>query len=526
MTNSLVVSPIQQSVLGKVICLSLHTRRAPHIFTHKQPMSGFQRKEFLRTPRSSHASTRHTSRSSSRVSSRWQSDDEDDYMSNNYLSSHADALVDTLDNLLLDDDENEVASKDKFSEGVEMLSMDRRNSSLEAREKALADIISVISKKYEPEKISHHLVTILAKAYMTSRSETETLLSVQALCICAAVDTALVQEMVDGHILTKLLASLGEITDASTTARANLAVGYSLLQFLLNYGGGGFKLEETIEALLETAQNCGEAESSIASAAILGAGLITACHPNPNSLVEEFLPWVNGFLSSHSTSIKLAAGKLIGLYYQLYDYGDEPVEAEDPSQAADEDDPIPDVDQRELEEQLRQIIADSSKKVARRQKKERKSLFRDVLSTVEQFASPGRRSNIRPEDLQITHMKLSRSKSLSIDSWAQLILLQHLKWAYGFSIHTQMANNPMVREAFEGLRYLDSSRSFSPGYTYSDEGSTTDLPGGALSGLARSVAHAQEKEAHARDEEKRAKMIRAKRQEKLLQKESLVEESF
>lgn len=444
-------------------------------------------------------------------------------MSNNYLTGHADALADTLDNLLLDEDEGAIASKDKFSEGVEMLSTDRRNTSLEAREKALADIISVIAKKYEPEKITHHLVTILAKCFMTSRSETETLLAVQALCICAAVDCALVQELVEGPVLTKIEGSIQQPDARSLTARANMIVGYSLLQFFLNYGGGGFKLEEIIESLLENAQNCSDNDAPVASAAILGAGLVTSCHPHPNALVEDFLAWVTGFLSSGSTSVKLAAGKLIGLYYQLYDYGDEVESQGSDDGAVSEEDPIPDVDQKELEDQLRQIIADSSKRVGKREKRERKSLFKDVLSTVEQFSSPTLRNNIKAEDLQITHMKLSRSKSLSIDSWAQLILLQHLKWAYGYSIHTQIANNPTVKEAFEELRYMESG-SYSSAYTYGDDGSGTEMTTG-VSGMARSMLHSQEKEAHARDDERRAKQIRAKRQEKLLAKEGLIDET-
>jgi hypothetical protein len=395
-------------------------------------------------------SSAHASRSPSRsrLGSRLPSDDEDDYTSNAFLTPKkpADQITEALDALLLQDALTTAKEqKDKFADYEELLNSDRRNTSLEAREHALMTIITIISQKYEPERINMALFGTLTKAFMTSRSGLESLLALQAICIAFAVD---LDEGLD-HAKTvsdKLFPQLSD-DKLSVNIRANLTFGYSLLQFIINYGGGGFKVDGVIESLVDLAGGCNVDESTIAAAAIMGVGLLTTTVPSPNNMIVDVLAVLIDFLNSGATEIRLAAGKVIGLYYQIYLY-DEDSNLGDFGDDSD-DDTIPFIDHEELLVKLREIVAESSKKLSKKNKREQKSLFRDVISTVETFSSSETRNNLTSEDLTITHVNLSKGKSLLIDSWSKLILTQHYKWAYGPGIHTQIANNPFIKETIQ-----------------------------------------------------------------------------
>lgn len=406
-----------------------------------------------RSGRSSTQASRSPSRS--RVGSRLPSDDEDEYTSNAFLTPKkpADQITEALDALLLQDALTSVEKqKDKFADYEEILNSDRRNTSLEAREHALMAIITVISQKYEPERINMALFGMLTKAFLTSRSGLESLLAIQALCIAFAVDLDEGLDQVKA-VSEKLFSQLSD-DKLSANIRANLTFGYSLLQFIIHYGGGGFKVDSIIENLVDLAGSCNSEESSIAAAAIMGVGLLTTTIPMPNNIIVDVLGILIEFLNSAATEIRSAAGKVIGLYYQIYKYDDEEENLHD----SDDSETIPFIDHDELLVKLREIVAESSKKLSKKAKREQKSLFRDVISTVETFSSAETRTNLTSDDLSITHVNLSKGKSLLIDSWAKLILTQHYKWAYGPGIHTQIANNPFIKETIQeaGIILRDS----------------------------------------------------------------------
>lgn len=392
----------------------------------------------------SRQSSRPGSRSSSVMGSRIHSDDEDEYTSVAFLNSeaYADALAEGFDKLLgLEDGEK--IPRDRFSESIEILNTDRRNTSLEARELALRTVVSIISQKYEPEKLDHTIFEIFEKSFRMSRSEIESLLSLQAICIYAAASIEDSFESIT-MLLPKVFNSLSN-ESMTITIRANMALAYSLLQYFVHYGSGAFKADEVVEELVDLAGECNADESPLASAALLGAGLITSIIPNPNNVIENLLDLFIDMLDKSSVDIKLAAGKVIALYFQIYGY-----------QLEDDDgiNEIPMIDVEELLLKLDELLAESSKKIKKKDKREQKSLFRDVIKTVRLFSNEEARSAITEEDLLITHIKISRSKSLTIDSWKKLLLVQHYKWIYGAGIHTQIANNAFIQASVRDTDYV------------------------------------------------------------------------
>lgn len=421
-------------------------------------MSDLQRKAQRRAVNatdSSRPSSRHSSRVSSKAGSKnastYASDDEDDeYYGNMFLSTELNPgqLANDLKKLTLEEDQQGPQNqRDKFSSAVELLLADRRATSLDGRQNALNIIISCLSQKYDPEKYQvHGLARVFAKAFATCRSDNEAVLAIKALCIVATMDIDDTCEfLTSGNLLTLLLEKvISDIT--SITARANLMMGYSLLQYLLNFGSGGYKIDSIAEELIDTANGLSLEEGPIAVAGLLGSGLLISILNGPNSVICDFLPILVDFLEFNSSpDVRAAASKVIALFYQFYDY-----ESDDDEYDDDEDiQEIPFVNHAEILARLRELSGAGIRKVSKKDKMEQKSLFRDVSRFIELYTSRSKRRDIVSDDLVITHVKLSKSKSLSIDSWAKLLVLQHFKWAFGPGIHTQIANNPMLQECLQ-----------------------------------------------------------------------------
>lgn len=433
----------------------------------------------------SRPSSKPGSRSSSRVGSRAPSDDEDEYTQLNFLH-HADALTDSLEDLTVDrgDEEEGFRTKDRFSESIQALEEDRRSSPLDVRERALLVILSVITAKYEPQLLTEHLCNVMLRVFKNAKSELESMLALQAICVMAASEDSEVAVEHVSALTTKILASIDN-TSLEANTRAHMILGYAMLQFFTLYGSGAFKAEEIVEKLLEIAESDGD--SAVASAAILGAGLLATTVHKPNSIVEQMMPSLIEMLAQPSQEVKLAAGKVIGLFVQNYQYEEDM-------------DEIPFVDYYELTTKLQEIVTMSSKKVSKKDKREQRSLFRDVLKTVNIFSNHKSRQNLNQEDLVITHLKLARAKSLAVDSWNKLLLVQMYRWLFGQGIHTMAANNPFVRDTINDASF-DVSSEFNDSSDYVALSAGTDE-----SDVPRRK--------HEINELERTKFLRARRMEK------------
>lgn len=428
--------------------------------------------------------------------------DNEDYTASGFLSPklNADALAENLSALLLDDGTKKTSTaKDKYTEAVEVLATDRRNSSLAARERALVAVLSVIAQKYEPEKLPADVIESLVKSYLSSRSDLESILALQAVAIAATVDIDTTADLIQDTLLPQLWKACNDVEHTSGSIRGNYVLCYALLQYVMHFGGGGFGIDELVESLVGFATAGDDDDAAARSAAVLGAGLLSMVPPNPNAIIDDQLSFMVDLLGeTQSQDIKLSVGKVVALWYQLYQYPDD--EDEEEEQAL----PLL-MDRDEVVRTLREAVSESAKRIGRKDKRERKSLYRDVLSTVETFASRDSRDAVSPSDLVITHMSLSTSKSLPVDSWAKLLLVQHYRWLFGPGLHTQVANNPFIKESLAAASYTP------PGAAkYRDAVAASIEPDPAVYTKADARTH------HAVSESERTRHRRAERFEKRL----------
>lgn len=199
------------------------------------------------------------------------------------------------------------------------------------------------------------------------------------------------------------------------------------------------------------------AESNIAVAALHGvAALLTLIQRGDylNELVVIVATELAEIIDNDvNLEIAKAGGRVLALCYELYTYDTTEEDAED-------DDPdynynAPYYEQEAILAICNRLASQSSKKVGKKEKKETNSIFKELALTIHAYTNPETREEIykrSPRGLELmaesvsnTYIKLSKSKSLPINSWFLYFRLLHLKWCFGFGLHDQIVGNPNVR---------------------------------------------------------------------------------
>lgn len=201
-------------------------------------------------------------------------------------------------------------------------------------------------------------------------------------------------------------------------------------------------------------------EANIAIAGIHGVAVLLTLLPK-----GEYL---NDLLSSLATEaieimdndvnmdLSKAGAKLLALCYELFTYelGDQ---EDDEDADADEEFNYnaPYYEQGALLNICTRLANMSTKKVGKKEKKEVNSLFREVANTISFYTDKEKREEIYKrsptgmellsESTSATTLKLSRSKTIPINSWFLYFRLLHLKWCFGFGLHDQLVSNGNIR---------------------------------------------------------------------------------
>lgn len=202
-----------------------------------------------------------------------------------------------------------------------------------------------------------------------------------------------------------------------------------------------------------------KAEADIAVAALHGIGALLTLLPRGdylNDLISTIAPEVVEVIDNDvNMDLAKAAARLLALFYESYTY--ETVEDEDDGTQSDEEFNYnaPYYEQGNLLAIFSRLANQSTKRIGKKGKKEVNSVFKEVANTVINFTNKNNREEIykrSPTGLELlsastgsTTLKLSRSKSISINSWFLYFRLLHLKWCFGFGLHDQLVSNSNIR---------------------------------------------------------------------------------
>ncbi|KAH6674549.1 interferon-related developmental regulator-domain-containing protein [Halenospora varia] len=389
---------------------------------------------------SSRASSAANSRVQSRNVSRHASDDEDADMSDSTNWS-----VNSIDDMLsldVPEDATEAWRQDLADRMEEII--DRKRSSVQGRETSLAQYNHILMSHYSYDEIqskTSELFPALLKSVKAGSSEKEICLALRAIAISIITNPS---ETVYDAIFQTLK---NTYTDSEFHAVKATAI-HSLSAAAIYGGASDDEILDIMDELLEIIESDGNSVEAADSGEVVTAaceawGFLATSIDDIEEKNEAAMDAFVEQLESSETSVQIAAGENIAL---LYEKSYTPRETEDgpasPSEA--EGDDGCELDSRfvkryevyrqkgQLEHTLSQLANESSRRVA---KKDRKTLhinFTDILNTLEHPPRGPRYSMARDKDTGREFgsrlvIRIHKTGSMRIDKWWKLHRLQALR---------------------------------------------------------------------------------------------------
>lgn len=451
------------------------------------------------------------------------------------------------------------------NEIIDSLGRSRSEVSSQSRKMLLAQLYKLIvirplviyneENAGTPNYVSEEKVLQLVKLLNLKeyRSSSEFILLFRSIIGLLASDLEDFGEIVSVDFHAKLESLISEPPNASVNEenKAGVISGYCALLIVLYADNSAFGVDDKVKWLMELAQGYVQssvtlqnelksgdreystlmdesddkrlvseqeanvqAEANIAVAAIHGvAGLLTLLPRGEylneilTNLATEFVEIVDNDVNM---DIAKAGGRALALCYELYTYE----EGED--EAEDEDDEFnynaPYYEQEALLSTCNRLASVTAKKVGKKEKKDTTTVFSQLYNTIKNYTNPETREEIYKRSLKglellnegvsTTAVKLSRTKTLPINSWFLYFRLLHLKWCFGFGLHDQLVHNPEIRDILK-----------EPSTKYSDKyGGNDDL---ILGSENFGLNAPSDVDRFARSEKKRANDLKKARQTKL-----------
>jgi len=346
---------------------------------------------------------------------------------------------------LVDETSAEEAYENKLKDAID-LAMEKAAAT---RIKGLEALCSGLLKRYLPDFLDDRRATladIIERSLKRGKGA-----EVQA---AARLSLLLAVQLPDAEdVYGELRGTMQQmITDNSQSAssRAAVASGLAGLCFI-----GGGELAEVVKlmTLLETIfiASAAKKDGTAPNVSAENVGLHTAClsawallstllPPSQIfSLVNRYMILLEGMFLSTDVDLRITAGEVMVLLLETaYDYDTE----------------FEPVNFDELVKTLKQMATDSSKAKSKKDRKEQRSTFRDVLRGVEEGEGPS---------LSIKFGK----ESLHLDSWFRKCQYDWFCKMMGAGINYHLSVNVMLREIFElgAPLHCDASAAYKPSKT-------------------------------------------------------------
>merc|ERR1712172_343797 len=220
--------------------------------------------------------------------------------------------------------------------------------------------------------------------------------------------------------LGSVLVTMLQDKTASPTSRASVASSLAGLCFL---GGGEMAEVLSTMALLEGVYSNILSSPELTAAAVSGWSLLLSLQApgEVHRIADPAIGKLSGLLRSGDVEVRITAGEAIALVLEFaYDY-DEEFEPENLT---------------ELTATLKQLATDSTKSRSKKDRKEQRSSFRDILRGVEEGDPPSEKVKFGQEVLYL-------------DSWFAVLQYQWFCKVLGSGMNLHLSSNLMVREIFE-----------------------------------------------------------------------------
>lgn len=396
-----------------------------------------------------------------------------------------------------------ITSTSTISEIIKSLSLSRSEVSSNSRELLLAQLYKLIITKplvvYNEESgdfIDDGLVSDLIFILMKNESASAYEFSLLFRCVVSLIVSDIEEfgSLIDGEFLGYLKDLIIKPSNNIVTNenKSYIITGYVAMLLILHNGNGGFGIDDVVHWLFEVSEGfclsslssikgfkAGDREYStffddlseqrivnditlkqntdtlVGVSGLHGVGCLISLLPRNdylNDLIQDLMPKLIELLDEDNIEISKACGRLIGICYESYTYNNDEDEDEDEEFNYN----APYYEQEQLINTLNTLANLSTKKLKKNDKKDAHSIFRDVLNTVKNFSKLETRLEIYKKSpagmellntmLDSNYLKLSRTRSIQINSWFLYLRLIHLKWCFGFGVHNQLVANESIRD--------------------------------------------------------------------------------
>ncbi|KAG7911351.1 hypothetical protein KL905_000094 [Ogataea polymorpha] len=324
------------------------------------------------------------------------------------------------------------------SDVITALGQSRSKINSSSREFLLGELYRMIVKKplgSNGKVVNETDLESLISFVKTARSGLEFVFSLRSAVAYIASDPDEVATVAVESLFPVLLDKIYSTEETFEGVRSSCLIAYASLLLVIYNESHCYGLENSVETLMELAEGFGsgnltENDEDIVVNALNAVGVVVSllykAGREVNATIQDNIPLLMNFLAEEFTKkVQKTAAVVIALMYEVFDY-------------EEEEEPYHDID--DLKGILTQLVRYSSKKVSKKDKKESRSIFRDVLRSIEK-----QEHEENDETEVLSRFRLSGSKTLPITSWFEYIRLLHLRYIFGSELNVHYISSREVR---------------------------------------------------------------------------------
>ncbi len=407
------------------------------------------------SPGNSRAGSRANSRPSSRPGSRYASEDEGE--DEGLSDDDEDVMTMSTNSVSDEEEESDNSWKQRLQDRV--VELQDRKRSIQGRESTLTAYRHLLRHHVAQSQINRSvgdIVTSLVRSIRNGGSGEERRLALDALAITIITCPS---DSVFGNVSSILRAACQDAEEENVKAQALHALGIAVI-----HGGGGVgDAEELLDFLLEIIESDGDYVGANDSGVVVTAALqvwgFVAGHLD--GLLERSEQAMDAFmdqLDSADSEVQSEAGSNIALLFEAArDYEEETGEPYDMQ-----------YNKHRIMTRMAEIVKDSSKAVSRKRRKDRRTNFQSIVTSLERGIGPGYSTAERSTNphtggkkrdaplREIGYQKKIRimNNIMIIDTWLLHSRVEELKALLGSGLIAHYLENPVVREMLDSGKVM------------------------------------------------------------------------
>lgn len=307
--------------------------------------------------------------------------------------------------------------------------------SAKTRQQAYESIRKTLTERYMVEFVFNRKITILdTLSKCIKRGQGQDLGNAASLVaiVCATLGQSPETDPIFSELNSHLLSRLAD-TATIAEVRTKCARSVSICTYIIGMGG---YLEPVMSRLYAIfSESCAKGDSTMPNPSEKIAKLHSAClqawtllltavqNSSPDlaiSLVDAYMDKITELLDSPHLDLKISAGETIVVMFEIIKSQNEDLTAEDIGDVCDK---------------IREIVSDTQKSRGKRDLREQRSNFREILAAIEE------------EDMATMTIKFGRER-LSLESWSRRRLYDSFCELFGTGFNHHLAENEIIRDIF------------------------------------------------------------------------------